>query len=636
MRPLAGARRGGRGIVRDDTIRRLTLPFHPPHALCLPKVAMPGLVLLAVLATLVGLFAPAYLAPTPVAADTYTVQPGDTASTIAAHIGIPTYLLLALNPQVQSPSLLLVGQILTVPDGSTLPPLTTPAPPPTTAPAAAELLHTVQPGDTLSSIAARYDVSTDFLLALNPGLNPDLIIVGTTIVVLSQGDAPTTPSPTPPAPTDDDPALAPYRVLSGDTYSGIASRFGLTQAQLFTLNPTTPPNALLRVGDLLFVPADAFLAFQAGQPLPLPVEPAPPPPAPAPDEPPATPRTIYVVQPGDTALAIAQLHGLSLSELLVLNPSLDPNLIGVGQVIVVPDVPPNPANVEARPGGPTTYTIQAGDTLGDIAARAGLTIDQLLALNPSVNPDLITPGTTLLLPVPPPTPISSGTFITETGDFLEFVAADAGVLPTTLIANNPGLDLTALIPAGTILNLPSIEGVQITVQAGDTLAAIAAIHGSTVDAILADPRNAGLNPAALIIGQQIVVPVPIPLFLWPVDGEISDFFGICRDDCTRRHNGLDIASLGSTDVYAVAGGIVTFVGGAVCCGLGLYVEINHGGGWVSRYAHLAFLGTVAEGQVVGQGTVVGAAGCTGFCTGVHLHLEFAHNGWLVDPLNYLP
>ena len=391
------------------------------------------------------------------------------------------------------------------------------------------------------------------------------------------------------------------------------------------------------MGDLLFVPADAFLAFQAGQPLPLPVEPAPPPPAPAPDDPPATPRTIYVVQPGDTAprhrpaprpLPVRAARPQSQPR---PQPHRRPARSSSSQTS-----PPTPPTSKPAPAAPPPTPSKPATPSGDIAARAGLTIDQLLALNPSVNPDLITPGTTLLLPVPPPTPISSGTFITETGDFLEFVAADAGVLPTTLIANNPGLDLTALIPAGTILNLPGIEGVQITVQAGDTLAAIAAIHGSTVDAILADPRNAGLNPAALIIGQQIVVPVPIPLFLWPVDGEISDFFGICRDDCTRRHNGLDIASLGSTDVYAVAGGIVTFVGGAVCCGLGLYVEIDHGGGWVSRYAHLAFLGTVAEGQVVGQGTVVGAAGCTGFCTGVHLHLEFAHNGWLVDPLNYLP
>ena len=348
------------------------------------------------------------------------------------------------------------------------------------------------------------------------------------------------------------------------------------------------------------------------------------------------PRTVHVVEPGDTAIALAQQYGLTLAELLVLNPGLNPNLLGVGQTLIVPDTAPHMAAVGADAGAFTVYTVQAGDTLSEIANRGGFSIDSLLAINPGIDPDVITPGASLFLPTPPPPPISYSTVIVETSDFLEYVAADIGVLPETLLANNPGIDPGGIIGAGTALTIPDIEGVVITVQPGDTLAGIAAIQGSTVDAILTDPRNVGLNPAALVVGQQIVVPIATPFFVWPTEGVISDYFGICRWECTSRHNGLDIATTAGSDIRAIAGGIVTFSGGAVCCGLGLYVEIDHGNGWVSRYGHLAYLGTVVVGQFVAQGEVIGAIGCTGLCTGPHLHLELVRNDWLLDPLNYLP
>ena len=393
----------------------------------------------------------------------------------------------------------------------------------------------------------------------------------------------------------------------------------MTLAELLVLNPGLNPD-LLGIGQTLVVPNTAPHAA------------APEPPA---GDPLQAPRTIYVVQPGDTALALAELYGMTLAELRILNPGLNPDLLSIGQALVLPDTAPHAAVVGADMGTLTIYTIQAGDTLSEIADRGGFSIDSLLAINPGVNPDLITPGATLFLPVPPPPPISYSTFLVEASDFPEYVAADIGVLPETLFANNPGLDPGGIIVAGTELTVPDVEGVIVTVQPGDTLAAIAAIQGSTVDAILADPRNVGLSATALVVGQQIVVPVATPFFVWPTNGEISDYFGICRWECASRHNGLDIATTAGSDIRAIAGGIVTFSGGSVCCGLGLYVEIDHGNGWVSRYAHLAYLGTVVAGQFVAQGEVIGAIGCTGLCTGPHLHLELAHNGWLLDPLNYL-
>ncbi len=631
---------------------------------------------LGALVVFAGLAAHASFAPPSIAADTYEVQPGDSASAIAERLGVPTHLLLALNPQIESPNLLFAGQILTVPDGYGLPEGST-------LPAAARLVHTVQEGDTLSVIADRYGVSTADLLLLNPGLDPDLIAIGAQIVVLSEGGAPVVTGPAPPLAVDPDPAGVSYRVQPGDTYSAIAARFGLSPAELFALNPTMPPTDVLFVGDSLLVPAAAVPEPPAGDPLQAPrtvyvVQPGdtalalaelygmtlaellilnpglnpnllsigqtlivpnavsnaaiPEPPA---GDPLQAPRTVYVVQPGDTALALAELYGMTLAELLVLNPGLAPDLLSIGQALIVPDTVPHAAIVGANAGALTVYTIQAGDTLSEIADRGGFSVDSLLAVNPGIDPDLITLGATLFLPVPPPPPISYSTVVVEASDFPEYVAADIGVLPETLFANNPGLDPAGIIVAGTVLTVPDVEGVIVTVQPGDTLAAIAAIQGSTVDAILADPRNVGIDPTALVVGQQIVVPVATPFFVWPTNGEISDYFGVCRWECASRHNGLDLATTAGSDIRAIAGGIVTFSGGSVCCGLGLYVEIDHGNGWISRYGHLAYLGTVVAGQFVAQGEVIGTIGCTGLCTGPHLHLELEHNGWFLDPLNYL-
>ena len=253
---------------------------------------------LGAVAMLVGLAAHASLAPPSITADTYEVQPGDSASAIAERLGVPTHLLLALNPQIESPNLLFAGQILTVPDGYGLPEGST-------LPAAAQLVHTVQEGDTLSLIADRYGVSTIDLLLLNPGLDPDLIAIGAQIVVLSEGGVPVVSGPAPPLAVDSDPAVVSYRVQPGDTYSAIAARFGLSQAELFALNPTMPPTDVLFVGDSLLVPAAAAPEPPAGDPL-------------------QAPRTVHVVQPGDTALALAELYGVTLAELRILNPGLNP------------------------------------------------------------------------------------------------------------------------------------------------------------------------------------------------------------------------------------------------------------------------------------------------------------------------
>src|SRR3569623_2102166 len=87
-----------------------------------------------------------------------------------------------------------------------------------------------------------------------------------------------------------------------------------------------------------------------------------------------------------------------------------------------------------------------------------------------------------------------------------------------------------------------------------------------------------------------------------------------------------------TPVFATAPGIVSFTG--VRSGYSNTVEIDHGRGFKTRYAHLAGI-AVGVGQHVGLGQRVGAMGSTGRSTGTHLHYEIWQNGRVQDPTRFL-
>lgn len=136
-----------------------------------------------------------------------------------------------------------------------------------------------------------------------------------------------------------------YRVQWGDTLTGIARRFNTTVQAIVQLNNIPNPD-LIYVGQELEIPGD-------GPPPPSP--PAPTPPAPAPTPPPGG-QTTYVVQPGDTLSAIARRFGTTVAVLVQLNNIPNPNLIYVGQVLVVPGSGPPPPS-------PTTMAL-GGQSLG--------------------------------------------------------------------------------------------------------------------------------------------------------------------------------------------------------------------------------------------------------------------------------
>ena len=101
---------------------------------------------------------------------------------------------------------------------------------------------------------------------------------------------------------------------------------------------------------------------------------------------------------------------------------------------------------------------------------------------------------------------------------------------------------------------------------------------------------------------------------------------------TRHHSGLDLAAPSGTSIYATGPGIVTKSGWGT--GYGQYVEIDHGNGYLTRYAHASRL-LVKVGEHVTAGEHIANVGCTGRCTGPHLHFEVVKDGQRKNPSPYL-
>lgn len=121
-----------------------------------------------------------------------------------------------------------------------------------------------------------------------------------------------------------------------------------------------------------------------------------------------------------------------------------------------------------------------------------------------------------------------------------------------------------------------------------------------------------------------------PSFAWPTSGRISSRYGQ-RDG--RLHAGIDISKPVGSTVKASAGGTVTRAGSAGT--YGILVEINHGNGWVTRYAHNSKV-LVKVGDKVSKGQSIALSGNTGRSTGPHVHFEIRYNGSAKNPLSYLP
>ncbi|WP_275113980.1 M23 family metallopeptidase [Psychromonas antarctica] len=116
---------------------------------------------------------------------------------------------------------------------------------------------------------------------------------------------------------------------------------------------------------------------------------------------------------------------------------------------------------------------------------------------------------------------------------------------------------------------------------------------------------------------------------------VSSPFGIRKDPFSgrlTRHKGVDIAGFMGMPIISTAAGVVTESGKR--SGYGLMVEIQHGNGFVTRYAHASAL-NVSVGDIVSKGQTVAVMGSSGRSTGPHVHYEVLKNGKKINPAYYI-
>ena len=332
------------------------------------------------------------------------------------------------------------------------------------------------------------------------------------------------------------------------------------------------------------------------------------------------------------------------------------------------------ATARPRPVAAVPAALAPRRAPADVASRGGRPglpgFEMAMAAGP------LTQSSIAPTPTPPPTPTPAPrtevlTYQVQPGDNLFVIAQRFKLSQDTIVWANPEVESDPdYLQIGQELKIPPTDGVLHTVKAGDTLAAIAARYKVDPAAILAYAPNHLSDPSALSAGQQLMVPggirpapprpTPAPVaagsaapasisggvlmipagapdvpvaapaqpgrFIWPTHGVITQYYG-------RWHGAIDIANNQGTPIVAADAGTVTFAGWSG--GLGNAIQIDHGDGFATTYAHLYSIG-VQVGQKVEKGAQIGLMGTTGHSTGPHLHLIFTYKGGIINPLDYLP
>lgn len=238
------------------------------------------------------------------------------------------------------------------------------------------------------------------------------------------------------------------------------------------------------------------------------------------------------------------------------------------------------------------HTIEAGETLGQIASLLGVTVDQIVASNRIRSPESVAAGKTLRVPQ---------------------------------------------------------EGILHVIKEGQTLTDISLTYAVSVEEITA--ANRITNPEMIYAGEEILIPRDASLpwktvvalskgaetrFIWPLAGEVVSTFGWRVHPVLQyrhHHNGIDIDVPEGTTVVAAAAGLVSFVGEEES--YGTMLVLSHADDYITAYGHLSRV-FVYSGQFVEAGQPIAESGNTGISSGPHLHFEVRNREFPIDPMRYLP
>ena len=182
---------------------------------------------------------------------------------------------------------------------------------------------------------------------------------------------------------------------------------------------------------------------------------------------------------------------------------------------------------------------------------------------------------------------------------------------------------------------PAMGGPEEPVATGSNVAVPEVVEAMQALDLQLDNREAQLGVLESVIANQNLKERVYPQGRPVNSGWISSYFGKRTDPFTGKpanHTGIDFAGKSGAEVIAVADGVVTW--SSKRYGYGLMVEINHGNGYTTRYAHNSE-NLVAVGDEVKKGQIVAKMGETGRATGPNLHFEVLRDGRRMNPVNFI-
>ncbi len=267
-------------------------------------------------------------------------------------------------------------------------------------------------------------------------------------------------------------------------------------------------------------------------------------------------------------------------------------------------------NIPERPRYESViYRVTRGDAMLSIADEYKITSETILYVNKQLedNPHNLKPGMELTIP-----PVDGLYYEWQDGDTFETVAEKFDTTPEEII-NFPGnrVDLTdPKIEPGTLAMIPGGSR-ELRNWAADLQTAGRSNNGSTGTSDFGGNACGG-GPVSSGLG-------------WPADDH-----SLSGNPYGPGHLGIDISAPEGSNVYAAGSGVVTMAQGGYNYGYGNVIQIDHGNGYVTVYAHLSQI-NIGVCTPVGQGTLIGYSGNTGNSFGAHLHFEIRIGGTNVNP-----
>lgn len=259
------------------------------------------------------------------------------------------------------------------------------------------------------------------------------------------------------------------------------------------------------------------------------------------------------------------------------------------------------------------YVVKDNDTVWDIATAYGMSVDEIMEINPEMS-DIIKAGDVLKL--------------NESEPILQVKVCYTETVEQTVPYENETINDDTLNKGKTEVIEQGYDGLKQVTQE------VVLINGklAAVNVVSENIVQEAVN-GKIKVGTKIVTGVGSGSFIRPAYGTITARFGSGGSRWSSgRHTGLDIAARAGSPIYASDSGKVTFAGWKGS--YGYLVIINHNNGYETYYGHCSKL-FVSAGDIVSKGDHIANVGSTGNSTGSHCHFEVRYNGTIQNPENYL-